>query len=115
MWIQNDRIQFDGNLAFRHTGKSATAVCGGQSDAPRPNGPSSQQLKTSNSGWVQRETALLGSRGGRRGKNGKEAVQEYGEGARAGGAAAVHPDRCSPTHQKGQVRQVRRDRRPEYP
>jgi len=58
----------------------------GQSDAPRPNGSSSQQLKSgsaklgslesaagiSGNGWVQRELRCLGSRGGRRGKNGKK-------------------------------------------
>jgi hypothetical protein len=60
----------DENLAIRHTGKSVSAVCGGQSCAPRPNGSSSQQLKTSNSGWVQHQHCCLGSRGGRRGKNG---------------------------------------------
>ncbi len=43
-------VNIDQMLSFRHTGKSASALCGGQSHAPRPNGSSSQQLKKSNSG-----------------------------------------------------------------
>ncbi len=59
--IQNLGLSFDlltldesGDLS--HTHKSASAVCGGRVTSPRPNGSSSQQLNTSNSGWVQRAT-----------------------------------------------------------
>jgi hypothetical protein len=44
------RSAFAKSASFLHTQKSAYASSGGQSQAPRPNGSSSQQLKTSNSG-----------------------------------------------------------------
>src|ERR1035441_841920 len=64
----------DEKSVFLHTRKSASAPGGGQSHVPRPNGSSSQQLKTSNSGWVQRATVAARFERWETRKNGKKAL-----------------------------------------